>query len=150
MNLNEVQISVLLQNKDSSVYCIEVDSTVEAAVKEMNYRRIGSLMVTDSDYVVGIFTERDVLTRVVAADLNPKSTLVGEVMTVRFKSIPYDASVEDAMQIMKERRVRHLPVFDGDQLLGMLSIIDINSWLLKVNEIEAENLRRYMFEGYPC
>lgn len=150
MNLNEVRISVLLQDKDNSVYCIVVDSTVEAAVKEMNYRRIGSLMVTDSDYVVGIFTERDVLTRVVAADLNSKSTLVGEVMTARFKSISYDASVEEAMQIMKEHQIRHLPVFDGNQLLGMFSIGDLNSWLLKVNEIEADNLRRYMFEGYPC
>ena len=150
MNLNEVQINVLLQDKDDSVYCITVDSTVEAAVKEMNYRRIGSLIVTDSGYVVGIFTERDVLTRVIAADLNPNSTLVEEVMTRRFKSIMHDTSVEGAMQTMKEYRIRHLPVFDGDQLLGMLSIGDINNWLLKVNQIEAENLRRYMFEGYPC
>ena len=150
MNLDEVQISVLLQDKDNSVYSITADSTVEAAVLEMNRHRIGSLMVTDSGYVVGIFTERDVLTRVVAVDLNPKSTLVSEVMTVRFKSITHDSSVEDAMQMMKEHRIRHLPLFDGDRLLAMLSISDINRWLLKVNEIEAENLRRYMFEGYPC
>ena len=150
MNLNDVQITVLLQDKDNSVYCTTVNDTVADAVEDMNRLRIGCLMVTDSGFVVGIFTERDVLTRVVAADLDPKTTLVGNVMTMRFQSIAYDASVEDAMQIMKERRIRHLPVFDDDQLLGMLSISDINSWLLKVNEIEAENLRRYMFEGYPC
>ena len=150
MNLNKIEVSVLLQDKDNSVYCISVNSTVEAAVAEMNRQRIGSLMITDSIHFVGILTERDVLTRVVAVDLNPKSTPVSRIMTVRFQSIMHDASVEDAMQMMKEHRIRHLPVFDDNQLLGMLSIGDINSWLLKVNEIEAENLRRYMFEGYPC
>lgn len=150
MNLNQIHVSALLQNKKRFVYFVTIDSTVEEAVAEMNRRRIGCLMVNDSGHPVGIFTERDVLTRVVAAELNPKLTLVSEVMTVRFRSISQDASIEDAMQMMKEYCIRHLPVFDDDQLLGMLSISDINSWLLKANEIEAENLRRYMFEAYPC
>ena len=107
-------------------------------------------MVTDTGYVVGILTERDILTRVVAADLDPKSTLVRKVMTTRFQSITENDSVEDVMQIMREHRIRHLPVLNNNQLLGLLSISDINDWLLKVNEIEAENLRRYMFEAYPC
>lgn len=150
MNINKVSVSALLHQKNSSVYCTTVDSTVGAAVVEMNHRRIGSLMVMDVGYIVGIFTERDVLTRVVAANLDPKSTLVREVMTTRFQSIADDASIEDVMRMMKEHRIRHLPILKGDQLLGMLSISDVNSWLLKVNEIEAENLRNYMFEAYPC
>lgn len=150
MNLNKIHISALLQNKNNSVFFVTVHSTVEEAVAEMNCQRIGSLMVTDSRCPVGIFTERDVLTRVVAAELNPKSTLISEVMTTRFRAIPLDASIEDAMQMMKEYRIRHLPVFDGDRLLNVLSISDINSWLLKANEIEVETLRRYMFEAYPC
>ena len=150
MNLDKIHISALLQNKKNSVYFVTIRSTVEEAVAEMNSRRIGSLMVTNSGYPVGIFTERDVLTRVVAAELNPKSTLISEVMTTELRAIPIDASIEDAMQIMKEHRIRHLPVFDGDRLLNVLSIIDINSWLLKANEIEAETLRRYVFEAYPC
>ena len=150
MNLSKVSVSSLLQKKGSFVYCTTVDSTVEIAVAEMNRRRIGSLMVTDTGYVVGILTERDILTRVVAADLDPKSTLVRKVMTTRFQSITENDSVEDVMQIMREHRIRHLPVLNNNQLLGLLSISDINDWLLKVNEIEAENLRRYMFEAYPC
>ena len=150
MNLSKVSVSSLLQKKGGFVHCTTVDSTVAAAVKEMNHQRIGSLMITDVGYIVGILTERDILTRVVAADLDPKSTLVRDVMTTRFKSITDDASVEDVMQMMREHRIRHLPVLNDNQLLGMLSIGDINDWLLKVNEIEAENLRRYMFEAYPC
>jgi signal-transduction protein with cAMP-binding, CBS, and nucleotidyltransferase domain len=57
--------------------------------------------------------------------------------------------VEDAMQMTTDRRVRHLPVFEGESLKGMISIGDVTRWLLKVNEMEAENLRRYIFSEYP-
>lgn len=106
-------------------------------------------MVKDSERVVGIFTERDVLTRVVAADRDPNTTSVREVMTEKFKFIMRDTSIEDAMQVMTEKRVRHLPVMDGEELIGLLSIGDMTRWLLKVNEMEAENLRRYVFSDYP-
>ena len=115
----------------------------------MNSHRVGSVMVKDSERVVGIFTERDVLTRVVAADRDPNTTSVREVMTEKFKFIMRDTSIEDAMQVMTEKRVRHLPVMDGEELIGLLSIGDMTRWLLKVNEMEAENLRRYVFSDYP-
>ena len=149
MTLNEIPVDALLGEKKASVLCTSANSTVYAAVVEMNRQRIGSVLVKNADHVVGIFTERDVLTRVVAAGLDPKSTMVYTVMTAKVKFITRDVSVEDAMQIMLEQHVRHLPVFEGDQLVGMLSIGDITNWLSKMNEIEAENLRRYMFEGYP-
>jgi CBS domain-containing protein len=149
MPLNKVSVTILLKEKSTSVYCIAVDSTVDAAVSEMNRQRVGSIIVQDADRVVGIFTERDVLTRVVAAGRDPKGTKVSEVMTADFLSITQETSVEDAMQMMTDKRVRHLPVFDGDQLLGLISIGDVTRWLLKVNEMEAENLRRYIFDDYP-
>lgn len=150
MALHAVSINVPLEAKGATVYHISVDATVDAAVAEMNQQRIGSILVKDLNRVVGIFTERDVLTRVVALGIDPKSISVQEVMTTEFKSISCNASVEDAMQIMTDHRVRHLPVFDGDQLLGLISIGDLTSWLLKVNEIEADNLRRYIFDDYPA
>ena len=149
MPLNKVSVTILLKEKSTSVYCIAPDSTVDAAVSEMNRQRIGSIIVKDADEVVGIFTERDVLTRVVAAGRDPKASTVREVMTADFLSITKETSVEDAMQMMTEKRVRHLPVFDGQQLLGMISIGDVTRWLLKVNEMEAENLRSYVFGEYP-
>ncbi|MDQ8208699.1 CBS domain-containing protein [Coraliomargarita sp. SDUM461003] len=123
--------------------------TVSAAVAEMNRQRIGSLLVKREGQVCGIFTERDVLTRVVSAGRDPSVTLVRDVMTEDFQSIRLETSVEDAMHIMTDRRVRHLPVFDDNVLLGMVSIGDVTRWLLKVNEMEAENLRRYIFSEYP-
>ncbi|CAA6678584.1 MULTISPECIES: CBS domain-containing protein [unclassified Lentimonas] len=149
MPLNKVTVSILLKEKSASVYCIAPDSTVDAAVSEMNRQRIGSIIVQEADRVVGIFTERDVLTRVVAAGRDPKATTVREVMTSDFLFICEKTSVEDAMQMMTDKRVRHLPVLAGDQLLGMVSIGDVTRWLLKVNEMEAENLRNYVFGEYP-
>jgi len=115
----------------------------------MNRQRVGSIIVKDAEKVVGVFTERDVLTRIVAAGRDPKTTPVSEVMTADFLSIKKDTSVEDAMQMMSDKRVRHLPVFDDQQLLGLISIGDVTRWLLKVNEMETENLRNYVFGEYP-
>ena len=149
MPLNQVSVSILLSEKSASVICVNEEFTVSAAVAEMNRQRIGSLLVKREGQVCGIFTERDVLTRVVSAGRDPSVTLVRDVMTEDFQSIRLETSVEDAMQIMTDRRVRHLPVLDDNVLLGMVSIGDVTRWLLKVNEMEAENLRRYIFSGYP-
>jgi CBS domain-containing protein len=149
MPLNKVAVSILLSEKSSSVCCVTEESTVHQAVSEMNRQRIGSVVVKKGAAVRGIFTERDVLTRVVSAGREPKATLVREVMTESFQHISLKTSVEDAMQMMTDKRVRHLPVLDGGHLVGMISIGDVTRWLLKVNEMEAENLRRYVFSEYP-
>ena len=150
MSLNKVTVTALLKEKSSTVFTIAADATVDAAVAEMNRHRVGSILVRDvSDAIVGIFTERDVLVRVVSAGLDPTATSVGETMTAEFKSITSETSVEDAMQMMTDKRVRHLPVFEGQELIGMVSIGDVTRWLLKVNEMEAENLRKYVFSEYP-
>lgn len=119
------------------------------AVSEMNRQRIGSILVKKAGSVCGVFTERDVLTRIVSAERDPQSTLVGEVMTKNFQRICSETSIEDAMQLMTDKRVRHLPVIDDGRLVGLVSIGDVTRWLLKVNEMEAENLRRYVFSEYP-
>ena len=85
----------------------------------------------------------------VSAGVDPKTTPVRNVMTSGFKSVTAETTVEDAMQLITDARVRHLPVFDGKELLGLISIGDVTRWLLKVNEMEAENLRKYVFSEYP-
>ncbi|MDQ8193036.1 CBS domain-containing protein [Coraliomargarita sp. SDUM461004] len=149
MPLNKVSVSILLGEKSPSIYCVTEAVTVQQAVAEMNRHRIGSVLVSRGEVVCGIFTERDVLTRIVAAGRDPDTTLVREVMTERFQTIDSQTSVEDAMQLMTDKRVRHLPVIDDGALVGMISIGDVTRWLLQVNEMEAENLRRYIFSEYP-
>lgn len=149
MPLNKVSVSILLSEKSASLFTVTEGTTIDQAVAEMNRQRVGSLVVKANEQVCGIFTERDILTRVVSAGRDPKSTLVREVMTESYQWIGPETSVEDAMQMMTDKRVRHLPVLDDGRLVGMLSIGDITRWLLKVNEMEAENLRKYVFSEYP-
>jgi Predicted signal-transduction protein containing cAMP-binding and CBS domains len=149
MPLKTITIATLLNEKSEAVYAVGPDATVEIAVAEMNRQRIGSVLIKEGARLVGIFTERDVLTRIVATGKDPKSTPVREVMTADFLAITADTRIEEAMQLITERRVRHLPVLDGDRVAGLISIGDITRWLLKINQMEAENLRRYAFGDYP-
>ena len=149
MAIDKVSVSRLLGEKRSDVFCLDAAGTVTQAVAEMNRQRVGSLVVKSDGRICGIFTERDVLTRVIASERDAKATLVREVMTRDFQSIGPDMRVGDAMQLMTDRRVRHLPVIEDGKLLGMISIGDVTRWMLKVNEMEADHLRRYISGEYP-
>src|SRR5688572_11295620 len=103
-------VSKLLEQKNEGVEAVSPQTAIGEAVERMNQRQIGSLLVMDGDRLVGIFTERDVLTRVVPQQLDPKRTPVGEVMTRNPISIAPTRTVQDAMMVMTDTRHRHLPV----------------------------------------
>lgn len=149
MPLNTITITSILNDKSPAIYTVPKDATVAEAVATMNEHRIGSIIVKDGAKCIGIFTERDVLMRVVATNLVADKTPVRDVMTVHYQHVKEATTIEDAMQLMTEKRVRHLPVFRGKELMGMVSIGDVTNWLLKANALEAENLRRYVFSDYP-
>jgi CBS domain-containing protein len=150
MILNKkIPVTVLLKDKGASVYWVSDDATVDVAVAEMNRHRVGSVLVQHQGKVVGIFTERDVLTRVVSSGRAPTATTIREVMTSDFQWITRDTFIEDAMQLMTDKRVRHLPVLENKEPVGLISIGDITRWLLRVNEMEADSLRRYVVGEYP-
>ncbi len=143
-----VPVSALLGEKAGKVYSISSEATVLEAVNEMNRLHIGAIIVLDGDKLVGIFTERDVLERVVAARLYPDSTQVRDVMSKEVETITPQTTIEETMQIMSERRHRHLPVLDGDKLHALVSIGDITRWISQANEDEAHSLRSYITGGY--
>lgn len=102
---------------------VSPEATVYDAVRLMNDQRVGAVAVTKDDRLAGIFTERDLMFRVVLEDRDPKSTRVGEVMTPDCISAKKDMSMGEALQIMTERHFRHLPVVDeNNRVLGLLSI----------------------------
>jgi len=137
-------IAKVLETKGSSVETVSPDTTVLVAVQRMNERKIGALLVTEHDRPIGIFTERDVLVRVVAAGLDPKTTLVNEVMTRNPVVIRSDVSVGEAMFVITERRCRHLPVIDDGGLRGLISIGDLTSWVVRLQQRTIEDLHDYM------
>ena len=120
-------------------------SALDAAVL-MNDHKIGALVVIEEGRLVGIFTERDVLRRIVADRRDPAETPVDEVMTREVVGCSPDTSVDAASTIMKERRVRHLPIIDdaGD-LMGMVSIGDVNAFHSSKQEQTIHHLQEYLY-----
>ena len=148
MDLQNISISFILNEKSSSVYCVDVSDTVAEAVGLMNRENIGSVMVIKNGQYVGIFTERDVLNRVISAKLNAEKTRVEKVMTSDFISVQENSTLRQTMHIMTNKRVRHLPVFKEEKLVGMISIGDVTRKLLEINQNEAASLRQYLFTEY--
>jgi CBS domain-containing protein len=116
----------------------------------MNDNRIGGLLVLSGGAPVGIFTERDVLVRVVAEGRDPEGTLVGEVMSANLAVVGPDTTVEEAMAICTDKRCRHLPVMDGDELLGLISSGDLTLWVTKIQSAEIQDLVRYIRGEHPA
>jgi CBS domain-containing protein len=134
----------VLALKGRDVATVAQSETVLFAVERMNERRIGALIVVHDQRPVGIFTERDVLTRVISRGLAADRTVVAEVMTRDLYKISANAAVMDAMMLMTDRRCRHLPVFEDDELVGLVSIGDLTSWVVRDQQRTIEELHDYL------
>ena len=143
--------SVLSRKKSSEIFSTSAERSVSHAVELMNRHGIGSLLVLQDDRLVGIFTERDVLTRVVAQSRNPSTTTISEVMTADPQFLSSEDTVSVAMERMTEKRARHLPVLgDDNKIIGLVSIGDVTRFLLEENLAEAEHLKSYVFGEYTA
>ena len=143
-------ITAILDRKGRTVFSVSPTMSVADAVAEMNRHRVGSVLVIDDGRLVGIFTERDVLRRIVGAGVDPKQTLVTDVMTAGVITISPEATVEDTMRLFTEKRLRHLPVVDNGQLVGTISIGDITRWMSDTHRAEAEHLKNYITSGFSA
>jgi len=141
-------LSTLLGEKGSNIFSVAPNTTVADCVRKMNTERIGALLVVDEDKPVGIFTERDVMTRVLDAERDPKATLVSEVMSPDLACVNPDATVGDAMRVISEKRFRHLPVVEGGKVVGVVSIGDLTRWLVRNQEEEIQHLVNYIAGNY--
>jgi CBS domain-containing protein len=119
------RIRDILRRKGEDVYSVGPLSTVIDAVNAMNDHHVGSVLVCEGGYPVGIFSERDVLVRVVAAHRDPRQTLVRDVMTTRLYTASPDDTLLEVMRLMTDRRCRHVPVMEDELLIGLVSIGDL-------------------------
>lgn len=132
----------ILANKPKGVAIIDEEATVMEAAKLMSDRHIGSLVVGRLEKVVGIFTERDVLNRVVARHRDPLETIIKDVMTTPVACCAPTTKLAECRQVMTQKRIRHLPVVEGNRLLGMISSGDI----LARENTEQQQTIKYMYE----
>ncbi len=142
-------LSAVLISKGHTVHSVSPTATVLEAVRKMNGERIGALLVCADNEVVGILTERDVLIRVVDEGRDPTVTSVSDVMTRELVAVKPSMTVEEAMAVVTERRCRHLPVMDGPQLVGLVSIGDLTQWMSRNQEIHIQDLVNFITDKYP-
>lgn len=143
------EIEAILEAKGHSLHAIGPDASVVMAVEKMCEARVGALLVMDGSALLGIFSERDLMTRVVLSRRDPARTLVKDVMTQKAICIGLGVSPHEAMTLMTNRRVRHLPVVHDNHIVGVVSIGDMVRWMLHSREREVEELRGYVVGQYP-
>lgn len=143
-------ITVILDRKGRTVFSVSPSATVAEAVAEMNSKRVGSVLIIEANRLVGIFTERDVLRRVVGAGIDPNRASVADVMTSGVITVTPDATIEDITILFTEKRLRHLPVVENGQLVGTISIGDVTRWLADSHRAEAEHLKNYITTGFSA
>jgi len=140
-----MKVRDLLESKAKHVVSIDVNSSVEDAIRAMNARRISAIMVMDQGKTQGIFTERDVVRAYIASggksfkDVAVKDAMIADLIV----SVP-DDDLNDVMAIMVEKNIRHLPVIDNGRVIGMLSIRDIIQTHVKKLHAEIHYLRDYI------
>ena len=134
----------ILQSKGSAVFSVEPGVTVFTAIQIMCEKNIGGLLITDNGKLVGIFTERDYARKLILKGKSSKDTLIKELMTENPISVTLDSSIDDCMQIMSGKRIRHLPVVEGDKLVGMISIGDVVRHIMEEQKDIIEHLEAYI------
>mgnify|MGYP000303681523 CR=1 FL=1 len=140
-------VSDILARKGDHVFTVTPDQTVLQAVSTMNEAQIGAVVVVDTEgRIVGMFTERDVLRRIVAERREPTQVRIADAMTREVLTVSPETEIEEAAELMKNRRIRHLPVVESSgRLLGLISIGDVNAWHTVRIEEKADFLEGYVF-----
>ncbi len=135
----------ILSKKGTSVVALNAEDSVLDAARVMNEKGIGGLVVTDGGVMVGVFTERDILRRVVTEQRDPAATPLRDVMTSPVVYCPPDAKLEDLTALMTEKRIRHLPVMDDDELCGIITTGDILAHAVNEQAYTIEYLHKYVY-----
>ncbi|MGF1615133.1 MAG: CBS domain-containing protein [Gammaproteobacteria bacterium] len=136
------QLNDILEKKGRALHYVPPHASVLDAARRMKELGVGALLVTEESQLLGIFTERDLLVRVVAEGLDPSTTAVSAVMTPEPQCVSPFITVENAMHVITDKRFRHLPVVEGDHLEGMITIGDLARWMVGAQKTQLEELVR--------
>ena len=134
----------ILQKKGNAVHSINPDKSVYDALEELEENNLGSLVVVENGKLIGVFTERDYARKVILKGRSSKETLVRDIMSSRPIFVNPDNTLEDCMRLMSDKFIRHLPVLDYDQLVGVISIGDVVRYIIDEKDFIIGNLEHYI------
>lgn len=142
-------VAALLDLKGRDVYTISPENTVYEAIERLAERNVGALLVMDGNHLTGVFSERDYTRKVALQGRNSKETRVYEIITGRIISAAPSTTIPDCLRLMAENRVRHLPILEGENLVGVISVGDLVNWIIRSQRAQIEQLSSYIAGGYP-
>ena len=137
-------IKQLLDDKGRDIWSVTPETSVFDAIKLMAEKEVGALMVTEGGRPVGIISERDYARKIIIRGLSSRDTPVKDIMTARVVYARPDQTVRECMGMMSEKRIRHLPVMEGEQLLGVISIGDLVKAIIAEQEYTIQQLEQYI------
>jgi CBS domain-containing protein len=138
------QVRHLLANKGTAIYAITPEAPVLEAIKLMAERRVGALMVMQGEQLLGVVSERDYARKVILQGRSSADTAVRDIMSGTPLSVGPDTDVFDCMRMCTDSRVRHLPVVEGEQVVGVISIGDLVKAVIDAQAQQIEQLQRYI------
>ena len=141
-------IGQLLQTKGSQIWSIEPQATVYRALQIMAEKNVGALLVIDRDQLVGIFSERDYARKIILKGKASKDTLVSELMILEVFYIDTNATLQECMALMTAKHIRHLPVLENKQLVGIVTLGDVVQQIIVEQKFTIRELEKYITGGY--
>jgi len=141
-------VSQLLKKKGSETWSVAPQETVYEALQIMAEKDVGALLVVENDNLVGIFSERDYARKLVLKERSSKDTAVGEMMTREVLYVEPESTIDDCMALMTEKRIRHLPVMENEQLIGIVTIGDVVKQVISDQEFMIQQLEKYISGKY--
>ena len=143
-------VAVILQRKGATVHCISPHATVFEALEKLAEKNVGALVVMDGTDVVGVFSERDYVRKVILKGFSSRDLTVSEIMSSPVITVKPWTTVDECMQYMTDKRSRHLPVVEEGRLVGVVSIGDLVNWILTAQDRTIRQLENYITGKYPA
>jgi CBS domain-containing protein len=143
-------VSEILSYKRPGLWSVAPNSTVLYAIQLMSEKNVGALPVLDEDCLVGIISERDYTRKVILKGRSSRETPVRDIMTRDLFVAALEDSAVDCMRVMTEKKVRHLPVVEGETLVGIVSIGDLVNWIISAQDAAIGQLENYITGAYPA
>lgn len=137
-------LAALLKQKQSDIYSIAPERTVFEAIQLMGEKNVGALLVLEQGRLVGVISERDYTRKVALHGRSSRETRVGEILSTPAITVHTSESIEECMRLMTENRVRHLPVLDGENLVGIVSMGDLVNWTISAQNAALDQLKNYI------
>ena len=139
----------ILQAKGRTIYAVPPGTTVFEAIQHFADKNVGALLVMDGARLLGVFSERDYTRKIALQGRHSRDTLVGEIISSEVIGVTPQTTVQECMRLMTAHRVRHLPVLEGERVVGVLSIGDLVNWIITAQSATISHLESYIAGSYP-